>query len=271
MLVCPHIGGSAVDVAWGERTPRRRPADQTRRNVGRSRESTRTRTKPVPQLEVDGPVHRTTEGRGFRADAPGGRPVRDFRRRRTCTLGAGGGRPRARLGGPVRRVTAGLRMGSSVVVGCFGCLTDLATFDLDAKQRLFVDGEEKKGPFEWTCSRSGGAGIPPEGARAAPAARSGSVRRAQGPVPFAARPPADPAQTAFLTIGAAGGAGRARGAPAGEIIGAGGPVPPSLTPHGEAAGSYFSPLHERECPDLSYPVAVTVEKPAARSAAVRPP
>ncbi len=46
-------------------------------------------------------------------------------------------------------------MGSSVVVGCFGCLTDLATFDLDAKQRLFVDGEEKKGPFEWTCSRCG--------------------------------------------------------------------------------------------------------------------
>jgi hypothetical protein len=46
-------------------------------------------------------------------------------------------------------------MGSSVVVGCFGCLTDLATFDLDAKQRFFVDGEEKKGPFEWTCSRCG--------------------------------------------------------------------------------------------------------------------
>ena len=46
-------------------------------------------------------------------------------------------------------------MGSSVVVGCFGCLTDLATFDLDAKHRFFVDGEEKKGPFEWTCSRCG--------------------------------------------------------------------------------------------------------------------
>jgi len=44
-------------------------------------------------------------------------------------------------------------MGSSVVVGCFGCLTDLASFDLDEKQRFFVDGEEKKGPFEWTCSR----------------------------------------------------------------------------------------------------------------------
>jgi len=46
-------------------------------------------------------------------------------------------------------------MGSSVVVGCFGCLTDLATFDLDAKQRFFVEVEEKKGPFEWTCSRCG--------------------------------------------------------------------------------------------------------------------
>ncbi len=46
-------------------------------------------------------------------------------------------------------------MGSSVVVGCFGCLTDLASFDLDEKHRFFVDGEEKKGPFEWTCSRCG--------------------------------------------------------------------------------------------------------------------
>jgi hypothetical protein len=46
-------------------------------------------------------------------------------------------------------------MPSSVVVGCFGCLTDLATFDLDERQRLFVEGEEKKGPFDWTCSRCG--------------------------------------------------------------------------------------------------------------------
>ena len=46
-------------------------------------------------------------------------------------------------------------MGKSVVVGCFGCLTDLAAFDLDEKQRFFVDGAENKGPFEWTCSRCG--------------------------------------------------------------------------------------------------------------------
>jgi len=46
-------------------------------------------------------------------------------------------------------------MGTSVVVGCFGCLTDLANFDMDEKQKLYVDGEEKKGPFEWSCSRCG--------------------------------------------------------------------------------------------------------------------
>jgi hypothetical protein len=46
-------------------------------------------------------------------------------------------------------------MGTSVVVGCFGCLTDLANFDMDEKQKLFENGEEKKGPFDWTCSRCG--------------------------------------------------------------------------------------------------------------------
>jgi hypothetical protein len=46
-------------------------------------------------------------------------------------------------------------MGTSVVISCFGCLTDLASFEADERQRLFEDGVEKKGPFEWTCSRCG--------------------------------------------------------------------------------------------------------------------
>jgi hypothetical protein len=44
-------------------------------------------------------------------------------------------------------------------------------------------------------------------------------------------------------------------------MGAGGPGPPSLTPHSEAAGSYFLGLRAGVAAKLSYPGGVTVEKP----------